>query len=127
VTKTRNVQRLLLVFLGSGLGGSARYLIGTWVANVFGVAFPYGTIAINTIGSFFIVVVTQLAARGTITDHVRLALTTGVLGGFTTYSSFNNETMYFLQRGSVGLAPLNHGVTILLCLVAGALGFLVMR
>jgi CrcB protein len=101
--------------------------MGTWVTNLVGVGFPYGTIAINTIGSFFIVVVTQLAARGAITDHVRLALTTGVLGGFTTYSSFNNETMYFLQRGSVGLALLNHGATIVLCLIAGAAGFLVAR
>lgn len=121
------MQKLLLVFFGSGLGGAARFLFGTWASDTFRSGFPFATIAINTIGSFLIVVVMQLAARGAISEHVRLALTTGVLGGFTTYSAFNYETMYFLQHGNLRLGLMNHAVTVVMCLVAGGAGLLVVR
>jgi CrcB protein len=117
------LRQAVLVFLGSGLGGTARYLLGTAIGRVFGTAFPYGTIAINAIGSFLILIVVQLAAAGRISQDVRLALATGVLGGFTTYSSFNLETFQLAQQGSWGLAALNFALTTVLCLGAGLAGW----
>lgn len=117
------VNRLAWVFLGSGLGGAARYLFGSWVLKLLGAAFPYGTIAINALGSFFIMVIMTVSLRGgPIGPDLRLFLTTGIMGGFTTYSTFNYETMALAQRGAVLLAAVNVGATVLICLVAGGLG-----
>jgi len=80
------VQKVLLVFFGSGAGGVARFLIASWAVKTLGPAFPYGTIAINAIGSFLIVIIMQVSLRtDLIGPDLRLALTTGVMGGFTTY------------------------------------------
>jgi CrcB protein len=114
------VQRVLLVLVGGGLGSVARYLFGGWVASRFGSAFPYGTIAINAIGSFLIVVIMYLGLQAKlISPDLRLALTTGVMGGFTTYSTFNYETLQLLERGAVLLAVLNVTVTVVLCFLMG--------
>lgn len=121
------VRQVTLVFLGSGLGGVGRYLMALWIGRTFGTAFPYGTIAINTIGSFVIVVIMQLGLAHKISPDARLLLTTGVIGGFTTYSTFNYETMAFWQQGGWVAGGLNIGVTVLLCLVAGGLGVWVGR
>jgi len=121
------LRQAVLVFFGSGLGGTARWLFGSAVGRVLGTAFPFGTIAINAIGSFLIVIVVQLALAGRISADLRLALATGVLGGFTTYSSFNLETFQLAQQGTWGLAALNFGLTSVLCLVAGLGGWWLAR
>ena len=97
-------MRFWLVCLGGAVGTGARYLLGTWAARTFGPAFPVGTLMINVIGSFLIVIVMSLSLqRGIIPADVRLVLTTGVMGGFTTYSSFNYETLRLFADGSRGL------------------------
>jgi fluoride exporter len=116
------------VFLGSGLGGGARYLLGGWLIHNLGVAFPFATVAINAIGSFLIGVIMHLSLNTTlISSDLRLTLTTGVLGGFTTYSTFNYETISLFQQGAALLAALNLLVTVILCLIAGAAGLLLGR
>jgi len=122
------MRRLLLVALCGGLGSGARYLLGGWIDRAIGSAFPYGTIAINAIGSFLIAVIMYLSLRANlIGPDLRLALATGVMGGFTTYSSFNYETLALLQRGAWLEGALNVAATVLLCLLAGGLGLALAR
>ena len=122
------MRQLFLVFLGSGFGGGARCLLGGWFIHNFGVAFPFGTVAINAIGSFLVGLIMHLSLSTTlISSDLRLTLTTGVLGGFTTYSTFNYETISLFQQGATLLGVLNLLVTVILCLIAGAAGLLLGR
>ena len=117
------MQRLLLVCVGGALGSGARYLVSEWAAARFGTAFPWGTLAVNAVGSFLIGAVLCISA-GTewISPTVRIAITAGILGGFTTYSAFNAETIASLQRGAWSTAAANVVATLLVCLAAGFLG-----
>ena len=117
-----------LVCLGGAVGTAARYLLGVSIQAAFGPAFPVGTLSVNLIGSFFISMLMYLGVdKGLISTPPRIVLCTGVLGGFTTYSSFNFETMRLWQQGTPGLSLLNAGLTIAGCLVMGALGLLAGR
>ncbi len=120
--------RFLLICLGGALGTGARFLISTGVARAFGPQFPRGTILINVTGSFLIALVLELSLRtGALSPGMRLFLTTGVMGGYTTYSSFNYETLRLAEDGTPGLAALNLLLTVVGCLLAGVLGLLAAR
>lgn len=115
--------RVALVALGGALGSVARYGAGALAAKLLGPAFPWGTLLVNLTGSFLISLVMHLALSGTaISLELRIFLTTGILGGFTTYSSFNYETLALLNQRAYGLAGLNLAATVLGCLTAGVLG-----
>ncbi len=122
------MNRFLWVCLGGAAGTGARYLISGWALAVLGTSFPWGTLAVNVIGSFLIGAImhvgltTQLISPG-----LRLALTTGVLGGFTTYSAFNYETLKYLQDGARLYAFANIALMLIGCLAAGAAGLWVAR
>lgn len=121
-------MRFLLICLGGAAGTGARYLVGAWAQRALGAAFPFGTLIVNALGSFLIVVVMVLARqKGLLSEDARLILATGVLGGFTTYSAFNYETLRLFSNGTAGLALLNIAVTLLGCLAAGGLAILTMR
>ena len=112
-----------LVFLGSGFGGVVRYLFGGWVLALAGPGFPYGTVSINALGSFCIALIMTISlSTQRISPDLRLLLTTGVMGGFTTYSTFNYESIALFQQGAQLLAVLNIVVTVLVCLFMGACG-----
>lgn len=116
-------MRLVLVLLGGGLGSLARYLTGLWLADRLGAAFPWGTLAVNVLGSFLIGMIATLAdERGGIGPQARLLLVTGVLGGFTTFSAFSLETWRLLEQNEVGRAALNVLATLLLSFTAVVLG-----
>jgi CrcB protein len=116
-------MRLLLVCLGGAIGSGARFLVSGGMERVFGPTFPVGTLAVNVTGSFLIALVAELAGRTTaISPELRLFLTTGVMGGYTTYSSFNHETLRLAHGGSAGLATLNVVLTVAGCAAAGLLG-----
>ena len=122
------MRRLALVILGGGFGSGARYLVGGWVAQALGSAFPYGTIGINALGSFLISVVMYLSlTAGAISPDLRLLLATGIMGGFTTYSTFNYESLAFFQQGAWLLGALNILATVFVCLAAGAIGLMLSR
>jgi CrcB protein len=122
------VGRFLLICLGGALGTGARFLISSGMARAFGPEFPRGTILINATGSFLIALVLELSLRtGAISPGMRLFLATGVMGGYTTYSSFNYETLRLAEDGSYGLAALNLAVTVVGCLAAGVLGLAAAR
>lgn len=99
------MEKLFWVCVGSAVGGGARYLVSDWALRTFGLAFPYGTLAVNLVGSLLMGVLMATALQTTVLSPVvRLALTTGVLGGFTTFSTFSYETMRSIQTGAFGLA-----------------------
>jgi CrcB protein len=121
------VGRLVLVCVGGALGSAARFLVATWAAESFAAGLPRGTILVNLAGSYLIAVVVGLSTTAAMSPEVRLFLTTGVMGGFTTYSSFNYETLHFLDEGAIAYAVANVAITVVGCLVSGSLGLLSAR
>ena len=117
------MARLFLICGGGALGTGARYLLSSYVAERFGAGFPRGTLLINATGSFAIAFVMVLSLEaGLIPADLRLFLTTGVMGGYTTYSSFNYETLKLADQGAWELAALYLAATVAGCLVTGFLG-----
>jgi len=113
------MARFLLICLGGAVGTGARYLFSTAMKRAFG-NFPFGTLGVNVIGSFLASIVMVLALeKSALSPDMRLILVTGVLGGFTTYSSFNYETLHLAQSGAVTLAIVNVLVTLVTCMLAG--------
>ena len=118
---------LLWVMVAGGLGSGARYLVGVWAAAAFGTAFPMGTLIVNLAGCFLLGFIAPFALGGTLSDEVRTAIGAGFIGGFTTYSSFNHETLLLATGGAVGAAALNVAVTLVGGLAAGSAGLLAAR
>jgi CrcB protein len=122
------MARFTWICLGGAIGTGLRYLVTGWAVTLFGAAFPWGTFAVNVSGSFLIGVIMQLAlATRMISPTVRLFLTTGVLGGMTTYSSFNYETVRLVREGAWWLATANFALTTVACLVAGIAGIVLVE
>ncbi|HTO75436.1 MAG TPA: fluoride efflux transporter CrcB [Thermoanaerobaculia bacterium] len=122
------MARLLWISLGGAAGTAARYLLGGWVMQRSGSVFPFGTLSVNVIGSFLLGAIMEASLLTSLPPPtLRLALTTGFMGGFTTYSTFNYETLRFFQDGAIlyGLADIL--VTVFVCLAAGALGLFAAR
>jgi fluoride exporter len=96
------LDRYVVVFLGAGIGGVARYLAGVWIMAKYGGRFPLGTLCINVSGSFFIgVLMTLLTERlPSPHPHWRLFLVVGILGGYTTFSSFEYEAFQAVRDGA---------------------------
>ena len=95
----------LIVFIGAGIGGALRHGVNVGAARLFGFGFPFGTLIVNLVGSFAMGLLAGFFAyRAGIPQHVRLFLTTGILGGFTTFSSFSLDAALLVERHSFGLA-----------------------
>ena len=118
---------LLWVVVAGGLGSGARYLVGQWSIAALGASFPYGTLIVNLAGCFALGAVVQLASAGDWSPDLRAVVAAGFLGGFTTYSAFNQETLALIGSGSTGTALINIGVTLAGGLLAGWIGILVAR
>ena len=111
------------VFLGGGLGSGARYLIGTFLVERLGAAFPFGTLAGNLIGSALLAALVHVSiATAAVSADLRIGLAAGFLGGFTTYSAFSQETFTYLQDGAWSLGATYVAVTVIGCLCACLLG-----
>ncbi len=119
--------RFLLICLGGAVGSGARYLVSLAMLAKFGPAFPYGTLAVNVIGSFLLAVIMQLSITSWMTPTLRMTLATGVMGGFTTYSTFNQETLVMIQNGAWPVAVTNVSATLAGCLLGGACGLMIGR
>jgi CrcB protein len=121
-------QSLLLVFLGGGLGATARHLVNLGAGRLLGLGFPFGTLFVNVLGSALMgVIVMGAALRWQLSQEVRLFLTTGVLGGFTTFSAFSLDVMTLWERDRHELAILYVAASLLLSLAAIALAMYGMR
>ena len=120
------MTQLLMVGLGGFLGAVSRFLLADLVQGAAGNRFPYGTLAVNVVGCAVIGAVTALAeTRGGLSDGLRLFLVVGLLGGFTTFSAFGNETLALLRAGEVGPAAANVLANVLLAIGAVWVGRLV--
>jgi CrcB protein len=109
------LQNILWVSLGGAIGSALRYLAGMAATRMLGVGFPYGTLAVNVLGGVCIGwCAAQLATHPS--EHFRLFMMVGVLGGFTTFSSFSLEVVQLAMRGAWGLAALYVGASLLLAL-----------
>ncbi len=100
-------MNVLLVALGGAIGSAARYLVGAFIANRFGPDFPWGTFIVNVSGSFLIGVILSLVGGGQLPAGARLFLAVGVMGGYTTFSTYSNETLQLVQGGEFGAAMFN--------------------
>ena len=117
------MERFFWICLAGALGTGMRYLVGLWAAERFGATFPYGTLIVNLVGCFAIGFILHLALGiAAFSPTLRLALTTGFLGGLTTYSSFNFETTKLALDGALGPAAVYLGITVLGGFLAGLLG-----
>jgi len=95
----------LIVFLGAGLGGALRHGVNVGAARWLGTALPYGTLIVNVAGSFLMGLLAGFFMyRSGIPQHVRLFLTTGILGGFTTFSTFSLDAAVLIERHAYGMA-----------------------
>ena len=95
----------LLVFFGGGLGATLRHLVNIFCARCIGTGFPWGTFIINISGSTLMgLIAGYLAVKGGASQHWRLFLMTGILGGYTTFSAFSLDTALLYERGELGLA-----------------------
>jgi CrcB protein len=95
----------LIVFLGAGIGGALRHGVNVGAARYFGPGFPYGTFIVNVVGSFAMgLLAGYFLARPGIPQHFRLFLTTGILGGFTTFSTFSLDAALLVERHAYALA-----------------------
>jgi CrcB protein len=122
------MSRFLLICLGGAVGTGARYLTALWAAAALGSSFPFGTLIVNVLGSFLIAFIMHVGgATELISSDARAILTTGVMGGFTTYSTFNYETTNYLREGAWLFAAANATATVAGCLVAGFAGLAVAR
>jgi fluoride exporter len=122
------VARFFWICVGGAVGTGARYLVTLWAVRTWGLGFPAGTLAVNLAGSFLLGFLMHLASMTQwMPPVVRLALTTGAMGGFTTYSTFNYETTDLLRAGAWSYALLNVASTLIGCLAAGVAGMLLAR
>lgn len=118
--------KLLLIGAGGFVGSILRYLLsGAVQAASQSITFPYGTLVVNVIGCFLIGFFSELTeGRGLFQPETRAFLIVGILGGFTTFSTFGNETMNLLRDGEWALALLNVGAQVVLGLGGVWLGYI---
>ena len=114
----------LLIFIGAGMGGICRYWISNGMYFLFGRAFPYGTLAVNISGCFlmgflFVVIIDRWIG---LEAPLRSLVLIGLLGGYTTFSSFSIETIILFESGALLSAFLNIFLSVTLCIVATWLG-----
>jgi CrcB protein len=122
-----DTQRFFVICAAGAAGTGARYLIALWAARRIGLGFPYGTLMVNLAGCFAIAAVMHIALTFGWPTAIRTAITVGFLGGFTTYSSFNYETMRLAESGAMGAAAANAALTIVGGFAAGWIGLLCAR
>jgi CrcB protein len=118
----------LVIFFGGGLGAALRHGVNRLAFATWGAAFPAGTMIVNVAGSLAMgLLIGIFAASPSVSQPTRLFLTTGLLGGFTTFSAFSLDALTLYERGQAELAAAYVLATVLLSLAAIAAGFLLTR
>ncbi|MGL4654380.1 MAG: fluoride efflux transporter CrcB [Sarcina sp.] len=120
------MEKSLLVFVvgcGGFIGASLRYLISLWATRGMGPAFPFGTLIVNILGAIIIGFVTEMSLRtSVVSPTMKTFITTGMMGGLTTFSTFSLETMTIFSHGNLGLGSLNIVLNLGLSLVGVVIG-----
>ena len=118
----------LIVFIGGGLGAALRHGVNIWVARLIGTAFPYATMIENVTGSLVMgILAAYFAFKGDASQHLRLFLTTGILGGYTTFSAFSLDVALLYERGEIGMAAIYATGSVLLSIAGLFAGLALVR
>ena len=118
---------LLIVGLGSFIGGVLRYLISVAIQSRFLATFPYATLSVNIMGCLAIGILFGLSDKIIFSNEAKLFLATGLLGGFTTFSAFSAETIALFRIGHISSAFVYIALSLCLCLLATFIGFAITR
>lgn len=122
------MKPFFLIFMGGGLGSFCRFYIASWAIDQLGPSFPFGTLIVNLLGSLIIGLIAGLPqASASLAPNTRLFLMTGILGGFTTFSSYEYESFMLTTDGEFGKAALNLILSMCLGFFMVGLGFIGMR
>ena len=122
------IVNVLLVALGGGIGAVTRYAVSLWAAARLGTSFPYGTFIANVVGCFIIgIFMTIVTEKFIANSYWRLLITTGFLGGFTTFSSYSYETFKLLENTGINAAFYNIAANLISGLLATWLGIKAIR
>lgn len=121
-------MHLFYIGLFGACGCLARYFVSGWTYQLFGRGLPFGTMAVNILGSFLLGLIMEGSMRSTLlSPEVRMGITVGFMGGFTTFSTFSFETMRLLEEGSIWQAGANVLLNIVICIVAAGIGIYLAR
>ena len=121
-------MQLIYIGIFGGLGCVARFLAANWTYQLVGRSLPYGTLLVNVLGSFLLAMLMTFGLRSALLSaDLRLGLSVGFLGGFTTFSTFSYETLRLFEEGSFWQAGANILMNVSLCLVCAFLGMLAAR
>ena len=121
-------MKILYLGLFGGMGCIARYMVSGWVYNLAGKTLPYGTLAVNVIGSLLLGLFMEGSLRSTLlSPELRFGITVGFLGGFTTFSTFSYETVRLMEEGSMLAAGANVLLNATVCVVAALVGIYLAR
>jgi len=121
------MKLILAIGMGSFIGGIFRYLLSQFIQTKLVTSFPFGTLGVNLIGCFFIGLVFGLADKGNLSNEWRLFLATGLIGGFTTFSAFSNETVALLRDGQLWYAFAYIATSVLIGLIVTFIGIMVAK
>lgn len=123
-----DLMQLLYIGIFGGLGCVARFLMSGWTYGLLGRGLPYGTLVVNVLGSFLLGLIMTFGLRSSLfTPELRLGLTVGFMGGFTTFSTFSYETIKLLEEGSLWQAGANIVLNVSVCLLFALLGMQLAR
>jgi CrcB protein len=122
------MKNYLVVFMGAGIGGSLRYFLSTYFYKILPILFPFGTLAVNVLGSFALgIIIFGLDERDIISPLMKLFLGVGFCGGFTTFSTFSFETFNLMRDSEFLLAAVNVILNIIVSFAGIYLGYLISR
>lgn len=122
------MDKVIVVGLGGALGAIARFWLGEWISSKFPMQFPLGTFVINVTGSFIIgFFLTLMSRQITIHPNWRLLIAVGFIGAYTTFSTFEYETMKLIEEGNILSAALNVGLSVIIGFIAVWLGVVAAR
>lgn len=118
------MTKLLLIAVGGGVGSLLRYLVAGWAQKLAGGTFPFGTLLVNISGCLLIGFLTAaLTGRSLMSEEYRIGILVGVLGGYTTFSTFGHETFALLNDGQFVAAVVNIVVSVVLSVAAVWIGY----
>ncbi|HOF00970.1 MAG TPA: fluoride efflux transporter CrcB [Spirochaetota bacterium] len=120
-------MKYLYIFLGGGIGAVSRFVLSSFIYNLSGKLFPIGTLTVNLTGCFVIGFLYNIFARFTFNPDIRLFVFVGLLGGFTTFSSFGLETFEFVKQAEYGRAVANVALSNILGIILVFGGFYLSR
>lgn len=121
------MKEYICVFIGGGIGSMARYWVSVWLKPYLQQGFPLATFVVNLAGCFFIGLFYTLSARFNLGTETRLLLTTGLCGGFTTFSTFGYESLGLMRQGQYGMLIAYIGLSVVLGIACAWLGSIAIK